>query len=71
MHTSLHPQSCVQDKQKWQVGWDEMSGSARALLRALQLWLVPGEYQSLAVTVTAGEGNQSPWLMSFKWDYCT
>lgn len=33
------------DKQKWQVGWDEMSGSARALLRALQLWLVPGEYQ--------------------------
>ena len=38
-----------QDKQKWQVGWEEMSGSARALLRGLQLWLVPGEYQQLGL----------------------
>eukprot|EP00434_Breviolum_minutum_P011397 symbB.v1.2.010054.t2/scaffold636.1/size252712/9 len=37
------------DKQKWQVGWEEMSGSARALLRGLQLWLVPGEYQQLGL----------------------
>lgn len=38
-----------EDKKKWQVGWEEMSGSARAVLRALQLWLVPevGEYQHL------------------------
>lgn len=42
---------CWEDKKKWQVGWEEMSGSARAVLRALQLWLVPevGEYQHLGL----------------------
>ena len=35
------------DAKKWHVGWQEMSGTARALLRSLQLWLVAGEYQTL------------------------
>ncbi|CAE7589505.1 YPR1 [Symbiodinium natans] len=33
------------DAKKWHVGWPEMSSTARALLRSLQLWLVAGEYQ--------------------------
>eukprot|EP00439_Symbiodinium_sp_Y106_P064036 s664_g10.t1 len=35
------------DAKKWHVGWQEVSGTARALLRSLQLWLVAGEYQTL------------------------
>ncbi|CAJ1421268.1 unnamed protein product [Effrenium voratum] len=34
-----------QDSEKWRLGWEEVSGTARSLLRALQLWLVPSEYQ--------------------------
>ena len=47
-------QHALKEKKKWQVGWEEMSGVARALLRALRLWLVPGEYQLLVVEKMVG-----------------
>ncbi|CAK9001730.1 9 [Durusdinium trenchii] len=52
-----------EDKKKWQVGWDEMSGAARALLRALQLWLVSGEYQwgSPVTLLRANHGLHLPF----------